>query len=75
MYLKNDSKNLMGIKKMMGSQLFATSWLGPGFAETPITMDKREIKDSPKLPSSTSFIHETLGAIAINLEYHSYVVN
>ncbi len=28
-----------------------------------ITADKREIKDFPKLPSATSFIRKTLGAI------------
>ena len=44
-------------------QLFATSWLGLGFAETPITADKREIKDFPKLPSATSFIRKTLAEI------------
>jgi len=27
------------------------------------TADKREIKDFPKLPSATSFIHKTLYAI------------
>jgi hypothetical protein len=29
------------IKKMTGSQHFTTSWLGLGFAETPITASKR----------------------------------
>jgi hypothetical protein len=29
-------------------------------AETPITADKREIKDFPKLSSATSFIRKTL---------------
>jgi len=52
---------------MAGSQLFATSWLGLGFAETPITADKREIKDFPKLPSATSFIRETLGEIGCTM--------
>jgi len=28
-----------------------------------ITADKREIKDFPKLPSATSFIHNTLYSI------------
>jgi hypothetical protein len=28
-----------------------------------ITEDKREIKDFPKLPSATSFIRKTLGAM------------
>jgi len=28
-----------------------------------LTADKREIKDFPKLPSATSFIHQTLYAI------------
>jgi len=30
-----------------------------------ITADKREIKDFPKLPSATSFIRKTLGAILL----------
>jgi hypothetical protein len=29
-----------------------------------ITADKREIKDSPKLPSATSFFRKTLGETA-----------
>jgi len=33
-----------------------------------ITADKREIKDFPKLPSATSFIRETLGAISRQLK-------
>ena len=48
---------------MAGSQLFATSWLGLGFAETPITADKRLRYASPKLPSVTSFIRRTLYAM------------
>jgi hypothetical protein len=51
------------MKLLSGSQLFATSWLGLGFTETPITADKREIKDFPKLPSATSFIRKTLSEI------------
>jgi len=46
-------------------QLFAPSVLGFGFAETPITADKREIKDFSKLPSATSFIRKTLSEIAL----------
>ena len=34
-----------------------------------ITADKREIKDFPKLPSATSFIHETLYEIRPILLY------
>ncbi len=45
---------------MLKTQLFATSWLGLGKAETPITADKSEIFDFPKLPSATSFIRNTL---------------
>ena len=52
------------IKPTLKPQLFATSWLGLGFAETPITADKREIKDFPKLPSATSFIRKPLGEMA-----------
>jgi len=48
---------------MAGSQLFAPSVLSLGFAETPITADKRLRFTSPKLPSATSFIHKPLYAI------------
>jgi hypothetical protein len=30
-------------------------------AQRPITADKKEIKDFPKLPSATSFIRKTMG--------------
>jgi len=49
--------------KRTGSQLcghlvsLPRLWLGH------ITEDKREIKDFPKLPSVTSFIHDTLSLI------------
>lgn len=43
---------------MTDSQLFATSWLA--LFETPITADKREIKDFHKLPMTTSFILKPL---------------
>jgi len=33
-----------------------------------ITVDKREIKDFPKLPSATSFIRETLDAIGFGTQ-------
>jgi|GEM_PF-2238083 len=55
------------MKLLSGSQLFATSWLGLGFTETPITADKREIKDFPKLPSATSFIRKTLSEIPLKI--------
>ncbi len=42
--------------KMSFGQLFATSWLGLGEAETPITEDKRQNFILPKLPLATSFI-------------------
>lgn len=48
---------------MRGSQLFAPSVLGLGEAETPITADKRLCYALPKLPSATSFIRRTLGAM------------
>lgn len=38
--------------------------LGLGFVETPITADKMEIKDFPKLISATSFIREPLSEIS-----------
>jgi hypothetical protein len=41
-------------------QLFATSWLGLGFAETPITADKRLRFAPPKFATQTSFIRKTL---------------
>jgi len=34
-------------------------------SELHITADKRETKDSPKLPSATSFIRKTLGDILL----------
>ncbi|KUK01788.1 MAG: hypothetical protein XD44_0173 [Methanobacteriaceae archaeon 41_258] len=48
-----------------GSQLFASSVLGLGFAETLITADKGEIKDFPKLLLlvATSFIRKTFSEI------------
>jgi len=49
-------------------QLIATSWFGLGFAETPITTDKRLRYTSPKLPLATSFIRKTLSAIAEEVE-------
>ncbi len=50
--------------EMSFGQLFATLWLGLGKAETPITADKRGIKDFPKSPQGgTSFIRETLSEI------------
>jgi len=49
---------------MRSSQLFASSVLGFGFAETTITADKRLRYALPKLPMATSFIRKTLYAIA-----------
>lgn len=62
---------LRGIKMLniACSQLFATSWLGLGFAEVPITPDKREIEDLPRFALQTSFVRKTLiaiGALAVN---------
>ena len=54
----------MRISNRVGSQLFATSWLG--LFETPITADKREIKDFPKFATQTSFIRQTLGDMHLN---------
>jgi len=36
-----------------------------------LTADKREIRDFPKLPSATSFIRKTLGAMLIGGYYES----
>jgi hypothetical protein len=65
--LKKDLIDRIGIKKMTGSQLFATSWLGLGFAETPITADKRLrcYAPSPKFAyRRTSFIRKTISEMA-----------
>ena len=40
---------------VLGVSFLTTSWLGLDFAETPITADKRKIKDFPKLPSANFF--------------------
>jgi hypothetical protein len=64
------------IKKMTGSQLFATSWLGLGFTKTPITADKREIKDFPKFAyRRTPFIRKTLSETAArSIDIYTYVL-
>jgi len=54
--------------KKADSQLFATSWLGLGFVEAPITADKRLRYASPKLPLVTSFIYQTLYAIGFGMQ-------
>jgi len=60
--MENKESMKIVIKPALKPQLFATSWLGLGFAETPITADRRKIKDSPKLPLATYFIREMLCA-------------
>jgi len=61
---------------MAVSQLFATSWHGLGRAETPITADKGEIFDFPKLPTATSFIRNTLSIIYVGGEkVDSVIIN
>lgn len=52
------------MRRKADSQLFATSWLGLGFAGTPITADKMLCYASPKFALQTSFIRKTLGVIA-----------
>lgn len=37
-------------------------------AKLRTTADKREIKDSPKLPSATSFIRKPLGETAVTIQ-------
>jgi len=56
--MENEGSMKVIIKPALKPQLFATSWLG--LFETPITADKRLGYASPKLPSATSFIRETL---------------
>jgi hypothetical protein len=54
-------RSFQKVSKKTGLQLFATSWLSLGKAETPVTADKRETKDFPKsLQVGNSFIHKTL---------------
>jgi len=55
--------------KKADSQLFATSWLGLGFAEAPITADKRLRYASPKFAyRRTSFIRKLLCAIGLRMQ-------
>jgi hypothetical protein len=61
-------RDIVRLTKISVPQLFTTLWLGLGFAETPITADKREIKGFPKLSLATSYTRKPLGELGRNVE-------